>query len=278
MGCQKLAYYENPVYGEKTVHAKKCANYSYFGARYYMSDVSVWLSVDPMADKYPMLSPYNYCALNPIMLTDPNGEDIYVFDDNGNFSCKIDQKGEHTGRILGKKGAKDTDFKFADPVNDPKAIEKGDITRAVVVSDKAIDETLSNSGVYDKENQDHKYDYIINESNAAKKVGAKMDYVVNGTIDINGKKEKISSGNLYVTKGKSGYTGHNDSNFGNFLWGAGAKALGFSKTTARIGAHINNFFSDGPNRTLPYYKRSFDSKDDQRSISLGVDWMKSHKK
>ena len=27
--------------------------YSYFGARYYNSDLSVWLSVDPMADKYP---------------------------------------------------------------------------------------------------------------------------------------------------------------------------------------------------------------------------------
>ena len=27
--------------------------YSYFGARYYDSDLSVWLSVDPMSDKYP---------------------------------------------------------------------------------------------------------------------------------------------------------------------------------------------------------------------------------
>jgi hypothetical protein len=30
--------------------------YSYFGARYYDSDLSVWLSVDPLADKYPHLS------------------------------------------------------------------------------------------------------------------------------------------------------------------------------------------------------------------------------
>jgi RHS repeat-associated protein len=29
---------------------------SYFGARYYDSDLSVWLSVDPLADKYPHLS------------------------------------------------------------------------------------------------------------------------------------------------------------------------------------------------------------------------------
>ncbi len=48
-------------------------SYSYFGARYYMSDVSVWLSVDPMWEERSWLSPYNYCQLNPIMLTDPTG-------------------------------------------------------------------------------------------------------------------------------------------------------------------------------------------------------------
>ena len=33
---------------------------TYFGARYYSSDLSVWLSVDPMSGKYPSLSPYVY--------------------------------------------------------------------------------------------------------------------------------------------------------------------------------------------------------------------------
>ena len=52
-------------------------NLSYFGARYYTSDLSIWLSVDPMSDKYPSLSPYTYCANNPIKLVDPNGEDWF---------------------------------------------------------------------------------------------------------------------------------------------------------------------------------------------------------
>ena len=51
---------------------------SYFGSRYYSSDLSVWLSVDPMAAKYPSLSPYTYCADNPVKLVDPNGEDYEV--------------------------------------------------------------------------------------------------------------------------------------------------------------------------------------------------------
>ena len=49
---------------------------SYFGSRYYSSDLSIWLSVDPMSDKYASLSPYNYCANNPVKLVDPNGEEI----------------------------------------------------------------------------------------------------------------------------------------------------------------------------------------------------------
>ena len=36
----------------------------------------MWLSVDPMSDKYPSMSPYMYCAGNPIGLKDPNGEDF----------------------------------------------------------------------------------------------------------------------------------------------------------------------------------------------------------
>ncbi|MBO7586776.1 MAG: RHS repeat-associated core domain-containing protein [Bacteroidales bacterium] len=49
---------------------------SYFGARYYSSELSIWLSVDPMASKYPSLSPYVYCADNPVKLVDPNGDSI----------------------------------------------------------------------------------------------------------------------------------------------------------------------------------------------------------
>ena len=57
--------------------------YGYFGARYYDSDLNIWLSVDPLADKYPGLSPYTYCANNPVKLVDPDGRDFeVVVDDN----------------------------------------------------------------------------------------------------------------------------------------------------------------------------------------------------
>ena len=55
--------------------------YHYFGARYYNSDLSLWLSVDPMSDKYPSLSPYNYCAWNPMKIVDPDGMETIDNDD-----------------------------------------------------------------------------------------------------------------------------------------------------------------------------------------------------
>ncbi len=60
--------------------------FSYFGARYYDSDILTgWLSVDPMADKYPNISPYAYCGWNPVKLVDPDGKEPSTHtDENGN--------------------------------------------------------------------------------------------------------------------------------------------------------------------------------------------------
>ena len=60
--------------------------YSYYGARYYTDRLSIWLSVDPLADKYPHLSPYAYCADNPVMLVDPDGRSTTEYrDESGNL-------------------------------------------------------------------------------------------------------------------------------------------------------------------------------------------------
>ena len=82
---------------------------SYFGSRYYSSDLSVWLSVDPMSDKYPSTSPYAYCRNNPIILVDDNGNKDRPFNpekDQGQtilqnintpFSYVFDSKGREIG-------------------------------------------------------------------------------------------------------------------------------------------------------------------------------------
>ena len=68
MGCLKLNYRSDAtlpkvMYGKSVLSEKS---------------VQIWLSVDPMSDKYPSLSPYNYCANNQVILVDPDGEKIWV--------------------------------------------------------------------------------------------------------------------------------------------------------------------------------------------------------
>ena len=99
--------------------------FSYFGARYYDSDLMTgWLSVDPLADKYPSLSPYAYCAWNPIRLVDPEGEELALNDD-------IVIKGANNSSITLKTDAVDftintnTDFGGNHEIEDLKNVAIG---------------------------------------------------------------------------------------------------------------------------------------------------------
>jgi RHS repeat-associated protein len=71
------------------------SGYGYFGARYYDSDLSIWLSVDPMSDKYPSFSPYSYCANNPIKYWDPDGRWIPGLDDDGKVTYTAEKGDNH---------------------------------------------------------------------------------------------------------------------------------------------------------------------------------------
>lgn len=64
--------------------------YGYFGARYMDHELmTMWLSVDPMSDKYPSISPYAYCAWNPVKLVDPNGMDTVYVNRNGTENKRL---------------------------------------------------------------------------------------------------------------------------------------------------------------------------------------------
>jgi RHS repeat-associated protein len=47
----------------------------YYGARYYNPRTSLWISVDPLAEKYAGISSYAYALNNPVKLIDPTGMD-----------------------------------------------------------------------------------------------------------------------------------------------------------------------------------------------------------
>jgi RHS repeat-associated protein len=54
----------------------------YYGARYLDPTHAAWLSVDPMFEKYVGMTPYNYCAGNPVKLVDVDGENYSLNIDN----------------------------------------------------------------------------------------------------------------------------------------------------------------------------------------------------
>ena len=54
----------------------------YYGARYYDAKTSIFISTDPHMESYPGWTPYNYCANNPVNITDPTGMDWYDIDGN----------------------------------------------------------------------------------------------------------------------------------------------------------------------------------------------------
>ncbi len=59
---------------EYTYNGKEQVKHLYdYGARYYDASIGRWLSVDPLAGKYPGWSPFNYVLGNPVMLVDPTG-------------------------------------------------------------------------------------------------------------------------------------------------------------------------------------------------------------
>ncbi|MBQ1932221.1 MAG: hypothetical protein II360_01850 [Muribaculaceae bacterium] len=66
------------LYGGKELQTMNGLNLYDFHARWQDYATCWFTTQDPLAEKYYALSPYIYCAGNPIMLTDPTGMDMCV--------------------------------------------------------------------------------------------------------------------------------------------------------------------------------------------------------
>ena len=54
----------------------------YYGARYYEPKTSMWISTDPLQEKYFNVSSYCYVLNNPLKLVDPDGKVVIASDQN----------------------------------------------------------------------------------------------------------------------------------------------------------------------------------------------------
>ena len=145
MEQQTLTNYSTP-YKFSGKEKDEETSYSYFGARYYMSDVSVWLSVDPLADDAPGWTPYRYCFQNPIMLIDPDGmseglPDGFTMDKKGNLTRVDDTGGDKYDVIYSNDYDKDKGT-FTPNKDESKAlrVEKGVIQNSSVYNVPIEDE------------------------------------------------------------------------------------------------------------------------------------------
>ncbi len=203
------------------------------------------------------------------MFVDPEGEDIYVFDNEGNYVNTTEADGEdyiQWNTVNSDGNSQVMQISFVDPINDPQNINAD--TKLKIISDATISDALNRSGAMNSNNHGLIVGckYLLKESNANNLFGeGKLDFTGSGKYNID--PESV----LYVVTTGNNHVAHNGYNFGNFLWGASTKLLGIPTFVARIGAHINNFFND----TISRYH--LDSKDDQRSIQMGADWVRQHK-
>ena len=60
-------------YNGKELDTKQGLNWNDYGARHYDAALGRFTTNDPLAEKYYSMSPYTYCADNPVKFIDPNG-------------------------------------------------------------------------------------------------------------------------------------------------------------------------------------------------------------
>ena len=70
-----------------------------FGARMYAPADARWSTMDPLCEKYYHISPYAYCAGNPVNLVDPDGRDIYYMTEDGRMVLALKEEDENRDKL-----------------------------------------------------------------------------------------------------------------------------------------------------------------------------------
>lgn len=223
----------------------------YYGARYYDPVISNWLSVDPLAEKYPGWSPYNYTLNNPMIYIDPDGRDVISYNQEGAEIKRTIQDGAHIYYLKHDNGNFEIDGEpyyrgnsyasfFGDRTN-PGLFES--IDESKMQDDKAVI-NLVNSNTPDNET----FFNFISES------GNNGDYDYKNTV-LSEDGGKDNSKTTYMYNGIL----YNRNEAGNLLWGGTTAKLGMTNELTWLGSQGFTLLTE----------RYSDEVGEQNSIYLG---------
>ena len=192
--------------------------YYYHGARFNSSDIG-WLSVDPMADKYPSISPYAYCAWNPVKYIDPNGQekiDAYgKRNDNNTYNKDASIRYKDNSPVIHLWAHGNSSFiaTYNPQNNKPQFVR---------TANDMHDFLCEHSSIYQKNSEDNKTSILVlhscevgkGDNNIAQQISSELNLlvvapdkkVVNNIENENTKKEftyEIGVNNTYERNGKT---------------------------------------------------------------------------
>ena len=117
--------------------------YDYFGARFYSPVFLLWLSPDPLSDKYPKISAYAYCKWNPVNRIDPNGMDDWDLDIYGYIVNHTENTSKQDNVYLGRKGKDGEYIRFASKTFDHGLINEDNSFGTDITSFHVTDENTA---------------------------------------------------------------------------------------------------------------------------------------
>ena len=151
-----------------------------YGARLYSAETGRWLSQDPLGEEYYWMSPYVYCAGNPVDFVDPEGMAWYYNASNGAFVVQTNDSDDkiyllNDEQIKAVEAGKELNESFKSDENMfGQMILEGTLTDVSIIGNVIVD--LFNRANHTEENGDTRLtdadiDIIINMNTSIIKNG-----------------------------------------------------------------------------------------------------------
>ena len=262
-------------YNGKELDRKGGLDWYDYGARMYDAALGRWHVVDPMADKCYGISPYNYCANNPIKYIDPTGM-VYG-----------DYYSGYSGKFLFNDGIDDNKVyvRTTNAVGNELTVKdtyvglKKDVPDKTSVLNSFLEKTKDYFSAMDRRLENKELSIMMGGMGKYKrKLDVFRKLVTDGApFDI-----KVAEGGEFSTNTrnvfKNGYAFYDGKlfrydDFGNFNYGVAGKAFGLSESILKVGAGVNQLSK--PN--VPHSIFSFGDEDkDNYMIRQGFEYYNKH--